>query len=96
MMTQAAEPEPEVRPLEAAITPSEHGWEIRLPLRREVVRVEKRVVVAEEVTIGRERHTEERRVEATARRERLRVDTFGEVEAPDIERRGAPDRPPNG
>ena len=86
-MSEAAEPQPEVRPLEAAITSTEDGWEIRVPLRREVVQVEKRVVVAEEVTIGREQHTETRRVQETARRERLRVDTFGEVEPPDLERR---------
>jgi uncharacterized protein (TIGR02271 family) len=83
-MSQAADNEPELRPLEAAITPAEAGWEIRLPLRREVVSVEKRVVVAEEVTIRRDRQTETQRVEATARRERLRVDTFGDVEAPDL------------
>jgi uncharacterized protein (TIGR02271 family) len=79
--------EPEVRPLEAAITSSQDGWEIRLPLRRQVVNVEKRVVVAEEVTIGRDRHTDARRVKATVRRERLRVDTFGDVEVPELERR---------
>ena len=90
-MSQTAEPdsraEPELRPLDAAITPAEGGWEIRLPLRRQVVGVEKRVVVAEEVTIGRQRHTDTERVQATVRRERLRVDTFGEVEPPDLERR---------
>jgi uncharacterized protein (TIGR02271 family) len=84
-MNEAAEPE--IRSLEASIEPSENGWEIRLPLRREVVTVEKRVVVVEEVRIGRARHTEAERVEATARRERLRIDTFGDVEAPDLERR---------
>ena len=84
-MSQTAEPE--LRPLEAAITPTERGWEIRLPLRREVVSVEKRVVVAEEVTIGRERHTDAERVQATVRRERLRVDTFGDVQPPELERR---------
>jgi uncharacterized protein (TIGR02271 family) len=79
--------ERQVRPLDAAITSSDSGWEIRLPLRREVVNVEKRVFVAEEVTIGRERHTDPRRVQATVRRERLRVDTFGDVEVPELERR---------
>jgi uncharacterized protein (TIGR02271 family) len=84
-MSQAAEPE--LRPLDAAITPAEGGWEIRLPLRREVVSVEKRVVVAEEVTIARARHIEAERVEATVRRERVRVDAFGDVEPPELERR---------
>jgi uncharacterized protein (TIGR02271 family) len=84
-MSHTAEPQAEVRPLEAAISPQDSGWEIRLPLRREVVNVEKRVYVAEEVTIGRDRHTETRRVDATARRERLRVDTYGDVEAPDLD-----------
>ena len=90
-MSQTAEPdsraEREVRSLEATITSSEGGWEIRLPLRREVVSVEKRVVVVEEVTIRREPHTDTRSVQATVRRERLRVDTFGEADAPDLERR---------
>jgi uncharacterized protein (TIGR02271 family) len=71
---------------QAEITPrDDDGWEIRLPLRREVVSVEKRTVVVEEVRIHRERHTERRSVQATVRRERLRVDTFGEAEAPELE-----------
>ncbi len=68
------------------MTAQDSGWEIRLPLRREVVDVQKRVVVAEEVTVRRDRHTDTRRVKAAARRERLRVDTFGEVDAPELER----------
>ena len=84
-MSQPAELE--VRPLDAAMTATEDGWDIRLPLRREAVKIEKRVVVAEEVTIGRQRHTEAERVQVTVRRERLRVDTFGEAEPPDLERR---------
>jgi uncharacterized protein (TIGR02271 family) len=75
---------PDTRPLEAHITPHAGGWNIRLPLRRETVRVEKRVVVAEEVAIRRRTETQTRQVQATTRRERLRVDTFGETEPPDI------------
>jgi uncharacterized protein (TIGR02271 family) len=90
-MSQTAEPdsraESELRPLEAAITSRDAGWEVRLPLRREVVRVEKRVVVAEEVTLGRQRQTEAERVQAAVRRERLRVDTFGQAEPPELTRR---------
>ena len=78
-------PEADNRPLDATITPHADGWDIRLPLRREVVSVEKRVVVAEEVTISRERHIERHQVQATTRRERLRVDTFGQAEAPELQ-----------
>jgi uncharacterized protein (TIGR02271 family) len=83
-MSQSAEAEVATRALEAEITPHDDGWDIRLPLRREVVSVEKRVFVAEEVRIERRVETDTQRVEATVHRERLRVDTFGEAEPPEL------------
>jgi uncharacterized protein (TIGR02271 family) len=76
--------------LEAEITPRDEGWEIRLPLRREVVKFEKHTLVAEEVTIHREHNSQTHQVEATVRRERLRVDTFGDLEASELEVRRRP------
>jgi uncharacterized protein (TIGR02271 family) len=80
--------------LRAEITSRDDGWEIRLPLRREVVSVEKRTVVVEEVRVRRAGQTESQAVQATVRRERLRVDTFGDPETPELHiRRTKPGQP---
>jgi uncharacterized protein (TIGR02271 family) len=83
-MSQTAEAEVATRALEAEITPRDDGWDIRVPLRREVISVEKRVFVAEEVRIQRRQQTDTQRVQATLHRERLRVDTFGEADPPEL------------
>jgi uncharacterized protein (TIGR02271 family) len=54
------------------------------------VSVDKRTVVVEEVRVHREQHTETQAVHATLRRERLRVDTFGDLEASEVEVRRRP------
>ena len=66
-------------PLEAEVRPEPDGWSIRLPLRTETVRVEKRVVVTEEVRVRRQTSTLTARVETDVRRERLRIETAGEA-----------------
>ena len=61
--------------LDAHIERTANGWYIRLPLRREDVRIDKRTVVAERVVIRRASVEDVRRVEADLKRERLRVDS---------------------
>ena len=61
--------------LDAHIERVAGGWHIRLPLRREDVRIDKRTVVAERVVIRRASVEDVRRVEADLKRERLRVDS---------------------
>jgi hypothetical protein len=67
-------------PLEAQIERSNGGWRIRLPVRAEQVKVEKRVVVAEEVRIWKDRVPEVARVEGDVHREELVVRPIGRVE----------------
>lgn len=60
--------------LEAAIErASDGGWVVRVPLRREDVRIEKRTVIAERLLIGRRQVQDVERVDAEVQRERLRV-----------------------
>lgn len=54
---------------------TETGWAIRLPLRREEVRVEKRTVVAERVHIRRQAVQDVEHVTGDIRREQLRVES---------------------
>jgi uncharacterized protein (TIGR02271 family) len=61
--------------MDAHIERTPGGWHIRLPLRREEVRIDKRTVVAERVMIRRASVEDVRRVETSVKRERLRVDT---------------------
>jgi stress response protein YsnF len=61
--------------LDAHIERTANGWYIRLPLRREDVRIDKRTVVAERVVIRHASVEDVRRVEADLKRERLRVDS---------------------
>jgi len=57
--------------------------EIRIPVSEEQVHVEKRPVVTEEVTVGKRRVTGKRRVSTTARKEKVRVETEGNVRVQD-------------
>lgn len=77
-MTLPANDDSSIRPLEAEVRPEQDGWSIRLPLRTETVRVEKRVVIAEEVRVRRQTATRTARIQTRLRRERLRVETSGE------------------
>jgi stress response protein YsnF len=61
-------------PSEARIDRSESGWSIRLPLRREEVRLEKRTVVGERVVVRRARVSDVARIQGTIKREELRVE----------------------
>ena len=63
------------QPVEAQLERTRDGWHIRLPLRREEVRIDKRTVVAERVVIRRASVDDVRHVEAELKRERLRVDS---------------------
>ena len=67
-------------PLEASRTPIGLGWTIRLPVRAEHVTITKEVVVREAVVLRRREVDDVARLDATVRREELRVETEGEVE----------------
>jgi len=67
-------------PLESsAVAFNERGWEIRLPVRAEEIAVEKQVVVRERVVVGRREVDDVEHVDASVRREQLRVDVEGEA-----------------
>jgi uncharacterized protein DUF2382 len=66
-------------PLEANVESSSRGWTIRLPVRAEYIMVDKRPVVVEEVVVRRRPLEDAARVGDTVRRERLRVETEGDV-----------------
>ncbi|MBV8083286.1 MAG: DUF2382 domain-containing protein [Chloroflexi bacterium] len=68
-------------PLEGQLERMPDGWFIRLPVRKEDVRVEKRVVVYEEVDIRREYVEDVVHVDEQVRREELDVRPRGNVEA---------------
>jgi stress response protein YsnF len=51
------------------------GWEVRLPLRREVVSVSKETVVAERVRVRRAAVEDTERIQTTLRREQARIET---------------------
>jgi stress response protein YsnF len=61
-------------PHEAHIDRLESGWSIRLPLRCEEVRLEKRTVVGERVVIRRARVPDVARVQSSVNREQLRIE----------------------
>ncbi len=65
------------------------GEEIRVPIMEEEVRVEKRPVVKEEVTLGKRKVTETERVNESVRREEARVETEGDA---DVQYRGERER----
>jgi len=51
------------------------GWEVRLPLRREVISVSKATVVAERVRVRRASVEDTERIQTTLRREQARIET---------------------
>ena len=57
------------------------GWAARLPLRAEEVTIDKQTVVVEEVAVRRRQFKEVVRPSETVRREELRLETAGELEA---------------
>jgi stress response protein YsnF len=63
-------------PLQARVEPEPltAGWVVRLPVRAEQVRVEKRSVVVEEVAVSTRTEHDVRRIDETVRREELLVD----------------------
>jgi len=83
-----------VLPLEASIERSPQGWSIRLPVRAEQVEIEKRVVVVEEVVVGRQRVEDVVRIEATTQREYLDVEAEGGLDIQRDVRRGPQSRTP--
>ena len=57
-----------------AVDRTEHGWSIRVPLRREEIRIEKRTVIGERVLIRRRPVADVERVKAQLKREELSVE----------------------
>jgi uncharacterized protein (TIGR02271 family) len=57
---------------------------LRVPLREEQVRVDKRTVVTEEINVGKQQRQETERVSGTVRREEARIEREGDV---DVEER---------
>ena len=69
----------EALPLEASPTQWERGWRIRLPVRAEHIELEKQAVTYERVVVrSREIHQLDH-IDATARREELRVKVEGDA-----------------
>jgi Domain of unknown function (DUF2382) len=60
---------------EAVLERTDDGWSIRLPVRSEAIHIRKRVVVSERVLVHRVVRSEIEHLDATIRREKLRVDT---------------------
>jgi len=56
------------------------GEELRVPLREEQVQVEKQAMVTEEVNVGKQPVQETKQVSGTVRREKLRVESEGDVD----------------
>ena len=59
----------------------ERGWRVHVPVNAEDVSVQKRAFVVEEVEVRRELVEDVEPVTETVRREELRVETRGELEA---------------
>jgi uncharacterized protein (TIGR02271 family) len=64
-------------PLEARLAHSTN-WGVRLPVRAEVVRIEKQVVVVEQVTALRHGIVDRARLDGNVRKEELRLEAEGE------------------
>ncbi|MGI9147933.1 MAG: DUF2382 domain-containing protein [Chloroflexota bacterium] len=69
----AAAPTPRLLPLESSPLRWERGWTIRLPVRVEHITLDKQVVVYERVLVRRQEIEERARVQASVRKEELRV-----------------------
>jgi len=69
-------------PLESSIVPWERGWMVRLPVRVERVEVDKQVVVHQRLVVRREQIEDVARVNASVRREQVRVEFEGDSNLP--------------
>src|SRR3954463_9277865 len=65
-------------PLDMRAERSGSVWAVRLPVRADMVTVEKRTVVIERVTASRRTLGERAQIEDSVRREVLRIDTDGD------------------
>ncbi|CAD2074645.1 DUF2382 domain-containing protein [Phocicoccus pinnipedialis] len=66
--------------------------EFTIPVNEEQIDVNKKSVVTEEVSIGKERVTDNKHVEETVRREELDVDTEGDIDVNDVSRNNRDER----
>jgi hypothetical protein len=84
-------------PLERPLQRLACGWAIRLPVRADHVRIEKRTVIVERVTVRRAPIADTVRVDDRIRREEVRIETGGDVEATQpLGESAGPDAPPRG
>jgi uncharacterized protein (TIGR02271 family) len=67
-------PQRSALPLQSSLLPRNNGWAIRLAVRAEHVEVEKQLVVYEQAIVRRYAVEDTERIEATLRREELRID----------------------
>jgi uncharacterized protein (TIGR02271 family) len=67
-------------PIEGTPVLDHDGWSVRLPVRTEEIIISKQSVVTERVRVQRKRIQDIERVDAVARRERLRTTRSGPVE----------------
>jgi len=67
-------------PLEAQVEQAQDGWLIRLPMRAETITLDRQAVVVEQVVVRAETVQETVHLDASVRREELRMGTSGEVE----------------
>ena len=68
-------------PLEAQVDRTRNGYLVTLPARSQAVRVSKRVVVGERVVVRRATIPGKKQIDVTLRRERLRLDLHGDLQA---------------
>jgi uncharacterized protein (TIGR02271 family) len=64
----------------AAGSPVGTAEEIRIPVSEEHIHVEKTPVVTEEVTVGKRKVTDTKRVDATVRKEEIKVEKGGNAD----------------
>lgn len=67
-------------PLGAAAVASERGWVVRLPVRAEYIQVAKQVVTYERVLVRRHELDDVRRIDASVRREQVKLQVAGDAE----------------
>lgn len=67
-------------PLQAQVEPAKDGWLIRLPMRAEMITIDRQAVVVEQVVVRAETVQETVHLDASVRREELRMGTEGDVE----------------
>ena len=69
----------EVLPLEASAAQWKRGWRVRLPVRAEHIELEKQAVIYERVVVHRREIDQLDHIDATARKEELRVKVEGDA-----------------